>query len=171
MRHLLVSLLLAGILWVGTGHGSAHAGCQTELKGSDGYQQLSKVLKCLNDQIDQLEARGGGTIPSVPDAVAGKHLIRLKTGCLVIPTGLDTIVDRIEPGDAFCTIDGKTASKVQAITDDKVAFTNPGRTRPWTCSTRQRCTFSWNRDFYLRVTNVIFGGPGKLFADIELSKR
>jgi len=48
---------------------------------------------------------------------------------------------------------------------------NPGRTRPWTCSTRQRCTFSWNRDFYLRVTKVIFGGAGKLFADIELSKR
>ena len=47
---------------------SATSECQTELKPTDGYRELSAALKCLDDRLKSLEASRAGTgVRQMPD--------------------------------------------------------------------------------------------------------
>ena len=47
---------------------SASSECQTELKATDGYRELSAALKCLDDRIKALEASRAPASPGAPRA-------------------------------------------------------------------------------------------------------
>lgn len=97
------------------------ADCATELKSSGSYRELSAALKCLNDRIQVLEQRREQTAEikrTVPQHSDSKGLIRLDSGCFVIPTNLEVITQRLQLGDQFCSVDGRVASKITHITDD-----------------------------------------------------
>lgn len=159
-----------GMLLASTG---VAAECDITLKPTDTYRELSAKLKCLTDEIQALKStrpERGGSVSIAPPQIPGDRLIKLSSGCLVIPTTLNLVEERVGPGASFCTIDGQVASRIYKITDDRIFIKNTAGA-DWNCRMGAKCSFDWNSRAEFRIKNILFAGEGKLFAEMEFKPR
>jgi hypothetical protein len=98
---------------------SADAQCRTELKPTDGFADLSIILKCLNDEITALKAGRGAAAPTSAQ--------QPKAGFIAVQTPSGPMSGSVGPlkfDITECRLKGTTVTCVVAVTAEKDAVLN-----------------------------------------------
>jgi hypothetical protein len=168
MKYLLFALVFCGLI------SSARAECQVELRPTDGYQDLSRKLKCVWDHVKRLEqARESvGELQSVGPSkvvVPGKlpHVVNgtkvLKNGCFdAAPNGKfeGTYIVSLAEGKSrhFCWSDGSVFLTLKSVQPTRMTYIQPDGDETY-CGYNDRCNESQSAGgrVYFWPQRLVFG--------------